>query len=82
MNDEGGVNMANDYSSLGFGFTCPEDLLCFTNAHSEAVEFKTTKQGPYGYLQIGPKIELWYYGDESYLKVTLTDKRQFTDNYI
>lgn len=59
--------MANDYFSLGFGFSCPEDLLCFTNAHSEAVEFKTTKHGPYGHLPIGSEIELWYYGDEQYL---------------
>ena len=59
--------MANDYFSLGFGFSCPEYLLCFTNAHSEAVEFKTTKHGPYGHLPIGSEIELWYYGDEQYL---------------
>lgn len=59
--------MANDYSSLGFCFTKPEDVLHFTNEHSDEVESRLTKHGTYGLIRVGPKIELWFYGNGEYL---------------
>lgn len=58
--------MFTDYSNIGInlGEDARTDIINFVNANIDLAEFKQNDNGYYAVMNLGDKIELWFYGDQ------------------